>query len=130
MPGRYSEEAVREWVVAYLSRDLGNPGVYVIEPPFDLKVKIGETKRLKARIDEFSWSGLPQEELVRHWFPCESKAHAQALEDWFRGKYGEQRIARTEWHRKEGRLAADLYDDDRMLEGCPDEIRPLEEARS
>jgi hypothetical protein len=124
---RYADRELVEW---FENRDVGDPGVYVIEPPYDLKVKIGETKRLKARIDEFSWSALPQSELVRHWFPCESKDHAKDLEDWFRVKYGEQRIGKTEWHKKEGLLAADLGSDARMLDGCPTEIRPREEVRS
>ena len=128
-PRRWSESAVRDWFESRVE-DAGAPGVYVIEPPHDLKVKIGETKRLAGRIDEFSWSGLPQEELVRHWFPCRSKRHAQELEGWFRRKYRTQRIAGTEWHKKEGTLVADLGDDAAMLRGCPAEIRPLEEVRT
>ena len=121
----YLRQAIEKW---YEEKEgLGNPGVYVIEPPADLKVKIGETKRLEARIDEFSWSGLG-DKVVKHWFPCHDKAHAQKLEGWFRVKYGEQRIAKTEWHLKQGQLAEDLYDDDKMLAGCPPELLPVKEA--
>ena len=107
--------------------NLGDPGVYVIEPPHDLKVKIGETKRLEDRIDEFSWSGVG-DQIVKQWFPCTDKQHAQDLETWLHAKYDSQRIPRTEWFRKEGQLDEDYLDADRLLAGCPDELRPVKEA--
>jgi hypothetical protein len=128
-PRRWSERDVRDWLETRQG-NLGNPGVYVIEPPGSATVKIGETKRLEGRLDELSLSGLG-DQVVIQWLPCRTKKHAQELEDWLHAKYDTYRVSpKAEWFHKQGRLAEDYQVRGRLLAGCPAEIRPLEEVRS
>lgn len=123
-PRKWSETEVRAYLLGGRQANVGDPGVYVIDPPGSATVKIGETKRLEHRVDELSLAGLG-EQVVRQWFPCRDKRHAKDLETWLHRKYDRQRVSpKAEWFRKDGRLADDYQDADRLLRGCPVKLLP------